>query len=245
VSWRPLRPRRDVARLAQRIGKLSDLDSTWPLVLRLEGVHVKLGAHHVLRGVDLSVAPGERVALMGPNGAGKTTLLRVAAGLLRPDRGRTLVAGQAADQAAARARLGWASASDGLDARLSARDVLSLWARAYAAGSERVSERAAIAARVDAAAAAFAIVEHLDAPAGTLSLGLQRRVILARASLAGAGGLLLFDEALAGLDAAASEVAWRALAGRTLLLATHDAAVAAQCDRTVRLNEGLLAAEGV
>ena len=50
----------------------------------------------VVRGVDLDVAPGERVALMGRNGAGKSTLLRVAAGLLEPTRGKVRAAGRVA-----------------------------------------------------------------------------------------------------------------------------------------------------
>jgi energy-coupling factor transport system ATP-binding protein len=54
------------------------------------------GGRAVLRGVDLAVAPGERVALMGRNGAGKSTLLRHAAGLLEPSRGKVEAAGRVA-----------------------------------------------------------------------------------------------------------------------------------------------------
>ncbi len=55
--------------------------------MRFQGVHKSFGRHKVLSDLDLTVAEGERVALMGPNGAGKTTILRLAAGLLRPTRG--------------------------------------------------------------------------------------------------------------------------------------------------------------
>lgn len=57
------------------------------VVLAADGVHVSFGALHVLKGVSLSVRPGELVGVVGPNGAGKTTLFSVLTGALRPDAG--------------------------------------------------------------------------------------------------------------------------------------------------------------
>src|SRR5206468_2334317 len=66
-------------------------------VLVFDGVwHERRGGAVVLRGVDLAIAPGERVALMGRNGAGKSTLLRHAAGLMAPTRGRVRARGRVA-----------------------------------------------------------------------------------------------------------------------------------------------------
>ncbi|KJS63340.1 ABC transporter ATP-binding protein [Streptomyces rubellomurinus] len=56
-------------------------------VLRVTDVHKSYGRHHVLRGVDLALAPGCLAGIVGENGAGKSTLLRILAGLLTPDRG--------------------------------------------------------------------------------------------------------------------------------------------------------------
>ncbi len=68
-----------------------------PPALAFRGVwHERAGGRAVLRGVDLALAPGERVALMGRNGAGKSTLLRHANGLLAPTRGRVESAGRVA-----------------------------------------------------------------------------------------------------------------------------------------------------
>ena len=63
-------------------------------LLRLEGLEKSFGSTQVLRGVDLSVRPGEFVTLLGPSGCGKTTTLRIIAGLLDPDKGRVLLDGK-------------------------------------------------------------------------------------------------------------------------------------------------------
>ncbi|MFZ5480530.1 MAG: ABC transporter ATP-binding protein [Myxococcota bacterium] len=63
-------------------------------LLRIEGVHKRFGANHVVKGVDLHVAEGEFVSLLGPSGCGKTTLLRMIAGFEHPDEGRILLDGQ-------------------------------------------------------------------------------------------------------------------------------------------------------
>ena len=64
-------------------------------MIRLEGVAVAYGVRTVLSDIDLTIGPGERVALIGPNGAGKSTLLRVVTGLVVPSRGQVRVAGDA------------------------------------------------------------------------------------------------------------------------------------------------------
>ena len=66
---------------------------TEPLGIRAEGVRFGYPGRPVLRGVDVTVEPGELTALIGLNGCGKSTLLRLAAGLLRPDEGRVLLGG--------------------------------------------------------------------------------------------------------------------------------------------------------
>ena len=70
--------------------------------LELRGVTVRYGAHTALDRVDLSVVPGEHVALIGPNGSGKTTLLRALAGIVRPDEGEARPAGALARDEVAR-----------------------------------------------------------------------------------------------------------------------------------------------
>ena len=69
-------------------------------LLQASGIHTYYGASHVLRGVDLTVGPGEAIGLMGRNGMGKTTLIRTLVGLVRASRGSVVVRGEAVTRAA-------------------------------------------------------------------------------------------------------------------------------------------------
>ncbi len=201
------------------------------LGLRCRRLRVELRAgeelREVLRGVDLAVEPGERVALMGPNGAGKTTLLRTAAGILDAVSGSISVPGGAA-------MLG--QRPDDYFVR------------------ERVDEELPGAAGV-AALAAVGLDVPGDADPRDLSGGERQRLALAIA-MAGRGaggepgGLICLDEPTRGLDRGRKEdlAAWIAeLAdrGAALLVATHDVEFAARfADRVVLLARGRVIADG-
>jgi putative ABC transport system ATP-binding protein len=218
--------------------------------LALEEVSLVLpsaaGPVEILRGLDLAVAAGERVALIGPSGSGKSSLIAVAAGLERPTGGRVRLFGQDL------ARLD----EDGR-ARLR-RGRVSLVFQAFhllpnMTAEENVAAPLEIAGRGDAAPAARAWLERVGLTARArhyphqLSGGEQQRVALARA-LAPAPQLLFADEPTGNLDAAnAGRVAGLMfdLAAETraaLVLVTHDEALAARADRRVRLRDGRVAA---
>jgi energy-coupling factor transport system ATP-binding protein len=181
----------------------------------------------VLRGVDLGLAAGERVALMGRNGAGKTTLLRAIAGRLRPHRGRVEAAGGAA--------LVPQSPAD-LFLRERVGDELP--------GAE--GRRALLAAGLEGKAAA----DPRD-----LSGGERQRLALAivMAGREGAGALpavICLDEPTRGMDRARKDElsAWLgrlAAAGAAVVVATHDIELAAAfADRVVLLADGRVIADG-
>jgi putative ABC transport system ATP-binding protein len=205
------------------------------------------GAVQVLRGVDLSVAAGEAVGIVGPSGSGKTSLLMLLAGLERPTEGRLAVAGH--DLA-------------GLDEDALARfrrDEIGIVFQAFhlvptMTAVENVAIPLEFAGRRDAFdRAAESLKEvglghRLDHYPGQLSGGEQQRVALARAVVA-EPRLILADEPTGNLDRATGSVVMdllfglRARLGTTLLLITHDPALAERCGRQVRIEDGRIVSD--
>ena len=206
------------------------------------------GPVEILRGLNIAVARGERVALVGPSGSGKSSLIAVAAGLEQPSGGSVSLFGQDL------ARLD----EDGR-ARLR-RGRVSLVFQSFhllpnMTAEENVAAPLEIAGAADAQATARTWLERVGLSARRrhyphqLSGGEQQRVALARA-LAPRPALLFADEPTGNLDAAnAAGVAGLmfdlvADTGAALVLVTHDEALARRADRTVRLRDGRVATEG-
>jgi len=222
-------------------------DAADPLVL--ENVSLTLpsaaGPVEILRGLDVRVGPGERVALVGPSGSGKSSLIAVAAGLERPSGGRVLLFGQ-----------DLAKVDEDGRAKLR-RGRVSLVFQAFhllpnMTAEENVAAPLEIAGQGDAGPVARAWLERVGLSARArhyphqLSGGEQQRVALARA-LAPRPALLFADEPTGNLDAAnAAHVAELMfdLAAETqaaLVLVTHDETLAERADRLVRLRDGRVA----
>jgi lipoprotein-releasing system ATP-binding protein len=200
----------------------------------------------VLQGTDLSLAPGEVVALVAPSGAGKSTLLHVAGLLDLPDAGRVAICGEDMtgkgdrDRTAVRRRdVGFIYQFHHLLPEFSAMENILLpqlangTSRAVAQDrAARLLEKVGIAARADHRPAA-------------LSGGEQQRVAFCRA-LANAPRLLLADEPTGNLDPSTSEQVFSVLmelvsdTGLAALIATHNMDLAARMDRVVRLDNGRL-----
>jgi heme exporter protein A len=174
----------------------------------------------VLAGVDLVVEPGETVALLGPNGAGKTTLLRVLALLLRPTAGRLALFGVDARVAppALRRRLGYLGHESFCYPDLTGAENLAFQARLFGvAGAARRTRDLLAWAGLEAVA---------DRPVRAYSRGTLQRLALAR-TLLHEPDLLLLDEPFSGLDPEAAsalqdQVTALRLAGRSIVLTTHD-----------------------
>jgi cobalt/nickel transport system ATP-binding protein len=205
--------------------------------------------HQALHGVDLRIAPGERVALLGPNGAGKTTLVLHLNGILRADAGHVAVAGLPVERAhlrEIRRRVGivFQDPDDQLFMPTVADDV------AFGPANFGVTG-AALQERVDDALAAVDMAAFRDRSPLHLSGGQRRRVALATV-LACRPEILVLDEPSSNLD----PVARRELAevllglqdrgrGTSMLMVTHDLPYALQlCPRAVILDEGVVVADG-
>jgi molybdate transport system ATP-binding protein len=215
-------------------------------LLRVEARH-RLGSLEL--DVALAVEPGECLALAGPSGAGKTSVLRVAAGLLRPERGRVEAGGETwldterdVDLPAERRRCGYVFQDYALFPHLSAWQNVAYPLRELGRGERR--ERALHL--LDR----FGMSELAEARPRTLSGGERQRVAVARA-LARRPEVLLLDEPLSALDARTRARAARELAAvlreteAPALLVTHDFAEAAQLgDRVGIVDRGRVVQEG-
>lgn len=200
----------------------------------------------VLRGVDMTVQPGEIVALLGPSGSGKSTLLQ-AVGLLEGGfGGEIVIAGESAEKSNARARtllrrnhLGFVYQFHHLLPDFDARENVVL--------PQLVAEtpRAEAVARAEHLLTALGLGHRMDHRPSQLSGGEQQRVAVAR-GLANKPDLVLADEPTGNLDEATSD---RVLdqflelvrgEGSAALIATHNERLASRMDRIVRLHEGVL-----
>ena len=211
--------------------------------IEASGLAKSYGSHLALRGVDLKVTAGERVALFGPNGAGKTTLIKMLATVVRPTSGRVWVEGlDVKDKAEeARRRIGLVGHSTFLYNHLTIYENLDFYSRIYDIDGrrDRIME---VVDQVEMSA-------RLHDRVGDLSRGMQQRVSIARALLH-RPSVMLLDEPETGLDQRSSAIAWGALLGagdtrRTVVLITHSLERGLEMsDRVVLLVKGRVAWQG-
>ena len=200
----------------------------------------------VLRGAELSLNPGEVVALMAPSGTGKSTLLHLAGLLERPQAGAVLVEGRdsgsladAERTAIRRNAIGFVYQAHHLLAEFTARENVAL--PQMIGGTTRRDAQA----RAEDLLGRFGLSRRLDHLPGKLSGGEQQRVAIARA-LANRPRVLLADEPTGNLDAVTSDTVFDELlqvarsAGLAALIATHNIELARRMDRIVTLREGRL-----
>lgn len=215
------------------------------VALQLDGVTKRYGEKTAVDNISLSVQPGEMYALLGPNGAGKTTTLRMICGLLRPDAGQISAFGVDVinDPMAAKRLIAWAPDEPQLYDRLNPMEYLefvaALWEcepKAARALAQELLER-------------LGLWENRLQRCETFSRGMKQKTALAGA-LIHDPKLLLLDEPLTGLDAAAARLvkdmlAERLRAGGAIILTTHILDVAERmADRIGIIRAGALRAEG-
>ncbi len=204
------------------------------------------GPVNILRGIDLDIGPGEAVGVVGPSGSGKTSLLMVLAGLEGATSGSVILDGHELT------RLD----EDAL-ARLRRQEIGIVFQAFHLIASMTALENVAIPLELAGARDAMAraaesltsvgLGHRLTHLPGQLSGGEQQRVALARA-FAPRPRLLLADEPTGNLDGATGQTVMdllfdlRAKHGTTLMLITHDPALAARCGRTIRIGDGKIVA---
>ncbi|MBO0768009.1 MAG: ABC transporter ATP-binding protein [Solirubrobacterales bacterium] len=196
-------------------------------VLSATGLAHRYGDRVAVHDADLSLYPGELVALTGPNGAGKTTLLSLLAGILEPSGGSVAVSG----------RVGWVPQQPALYAKLTVAENLALFARL-----ENVPD---VQKAVDALLHQTGLWDRSDEQVGRLSGGNRQRVNVA-IGLLGDPAVLLLDEPSASLDPEQRERLWSFVAGfveagTAVLFSTHDMAEAWRpAQRVLSMQDGAL-----
>lgn len=200
--------------------------------------------HEALQGVSFLIRHGEKVALLGANGAGKSTLLLHAAGLLLPTSGEVIVGGirstrRTMPQIRRTTGLVFQNADDQLFMPTVAEDV------AFGPANMRLTPDE-IEVRVAAALAAVGATGYREMPSHRLSGGMKKSVSIATV-LAMEPSVLVMDEPTAGLDPRARRrlTALMERFEHTMIVATHDMEMAAgMCERTIILENGVVAADG-
>jgi polar amino acid transport system ATP-binding protein len=230
-----------------------------PPVLRIQALHKRYGSHHVLRGIDLDVLPGDRIAIIGSSGSGKSTLLRCLNFMEVPSAGQVVLKGRAvgrpvpgsdtlrygeAELSEVRKQVGMVFQQFNLFPHMTVlQNVME--------GLVTVKRLPAAEARERALAeiAKVGLAEKAAAYPGHLSGGQQQRVAIARA-LAMEPEVLLFDEPTSSLDPELTDEVlgvMRELAddGTTMIVVTHEMGFAREVsDRVMFLHNGLIEEEG-
>ena len=211
------------------------------------GVRVVLGGNAILRGVDLTIADGEVVALLGANGSGKSTLVRALVGAVPIESGEVELLGRPLGRSVEWDRIGYVpqrvSAATGVPA--TAGEVVA----SGLLHGRRLRPPRGSRETVRGALELVGLMHHLDRPVRELSGGQQQRVLIARA-LVRDPALLVLDEPVAGVDlpsqeAFAATVVDLTARGRTILVVLHElGALAPLVQRAIVLRHGAVVHDG-
>lgn len=214
-------------------------------VIEAEGLRKSFGNFVAVNNIDFKVFTGECVGVLGPNGAGKTTTLKMVLGNTIPDQGKLHVLGYSIPKQSTLMRryLGVVPQHDNLDPDFTVRENLITYATYFDLPPKQIESY------LDELIAFAALENKANAKIPTLSGGMRRRLILARA-LINRPRLLVLDEPTTGLDPQARQFIWQRLRslkaqGTTLVLTTHYMDEAERlCDRLFVMEKGSILAEG-
>jgi len=212
-------------------------------------LHLAYGETPALRGVGLTLMPGEAVALMGPSGSGKSSLLHCLAGILRPDSGEVTMAGARLDSMSERERSQLRLSEMGMvfqfgnlipELTLSENVMLPLQLLGHRGADVRP--------RAIALLEALEIADVSDRRAGAVSGGQAQRAAVARA-LVHEPSVVFADEPTGALDTVSADKVLDSLLslardiGSTVLVVTHENRIAAHCDRLLTMRDGLISTQ--
>jgi lipooligosaccharide transport system ATP-binding protein len=215
------------------------------VVVHARGLTKRFGAITAVDAVDFDVRKGEAFGFLGPNGAGKTSTMKMIACSSPITEGELTVIGMdpRTDAAEIKGHLGVVPQTDNLDAELTVRENLEMYARYFDIPREVARQR------TDELLEFVQLAERADDQVDPLSGGMKRRLTIARA-LVNEPDMIILDEPTTGLDPQARHLLWERLyrlkqRGATLIITTHYMDEAEQlCDRLVVMDKAKIVAEG-
>lgn len=214
-------------------------------IITARGLRKSFGSFTAVAGIDFDVHKGECLGVLGPNGAGKTTTMRMLLGLALLDSGQLTVLNYPLphDARQMRIKIGVVPQQDNLDPDFTVIENLFTYGSYFGLRAQQIKNRVQELLK-------FASLESkANAKVPTLSGGMKRRLVLARA-LINKPELLILDEPTTGLDPQARQLIWQRLrelkeSGTTLILTTHYMEEAQRlCDRLLIMDQGKILAEG-
>ncbi len=211
--------------------------------LELRDVHRTFGKTHALRGINLTVDSGQKLALLGPNGAGKTTLVRAICGRLRIDQGEIKLFGQPVTNPSTLTRLGVVPQDLAIYSDLTTKENLRAFGRLHGLSGRTLTER------VEWALEWIGLEDRKDHLTKSFSGGMKRRVNIACGVLH-RPQVLVLDEPTVGVDPQSRHRIFEMLDelsahGTTIILTTHHLDEAqSRCDRIVIIDDGQVIADG-
>ena len=212
-------------------------------VVSATGLSKSFADREVICGINFAIRPGICFGILGPNGAGKTTLMRMLLGLSPVTAGSYQLFGQPVSDSAIHHRVGVVPQQDNLDPDFSIRLNLQVYAGYFGIGAREAQPR------IEALLEFAALTARGDDQVATLSGGMRRRLMVARA-LINDPDLIVLDEPSTGLDPQARHLIWQRLRslkaqGKTLILTTHYMEEAAElCDELMVLDHGNILTRG-
>ncbi|MEB3211942.1 MAG: ABC transporter ATP-binding protein [Leptolyngbyaceae bacterium] len=215
------------------------------IALHINGLRKQFGSHIAVNALNLTVSEGTFYALLGPNGAGKTTTLRMVTGLLRPDEGDAVVFGRSITQEPAKAKrlLAYLPDEPMLYGKLRPLEYLEFVAGLWNIPAKRAEPKAIDLLKQ------LSLWDVRDDFAETFSRGMKQKLALAGAFIH-EPHLIILDEPLSGLDAAAARLVKSMLndhvaQGNTVIFTTHTMEIAERTAQRIGIiNHGQLIAEG-
>ena len=223
----------------------TDVGGAETTMVRATGLTKRFDDYVAVDGIDFEIRGGQAFGFLGPNGAGKTSTMRMIAAMSPVTSGSLEVLGMdpTTDGSSVRARLGIVPQEDNLDNDLSVSDNLLFYGRFFGLDTRT------LASRIEDLLRFVELWDRRDARVQTLSGGMKRRVVIARA-LINEPEIVLLDEPTTGLDPQARQLVWDRLyrlkqRGVSLVLTTHYMDEAEQlCDELVVMDRGRIVAQG-